>query len=155
MNEPLISSAGAVGGRAEAGTVGDGAWLGGTSDVHSMFQRYRGSVPVEEGRYPLARAEDPDHRKPVYRMIVHAKVFNLEDVDDVDEYTSVIQQCTDQEDGARIVALQVEKPSEGYPRWSAFVQWVTGKILPPNQQGSEKHRPMNTRRKSNEQGEGS
>lgn len=145
MNEPLISSGGAVGGRADAGSVDSGSWLGGVTDINNMFQRYRGPIPVAQGHYPLARAEDPAERKPVYREIVHAKVFNLQDETSLDEYTDVIQLCTDQEDGARLVTVQIKEPTEGVPNWSAFVQWVTAEILPPGAQGSNKSRPMNRR----------
>lgn len=145
MSEPLIRSAGAVAGQAEAGITGDGAWLGGTADINSMFQEYRGSIPVVAGNYPLVRAEDPDHLKPVRRTVVHARVFKLQDEAELEKYISVMQECTDQEDGARLVAVQIKEPTDGVAEWTAFVQWVTAEILPPNQQGAEKHRPMNKR----------
>lgn len=146
MDDPLISSGGAIGGQSESGVVsGDGAWLGGTEDIQNMFQQYRGAIPVVQGHYPLTRAEDPDSRKPVLRNQVHARVFNLQDAEQLGEYEKVMQQCVDQEDGARVVACTIKEPCEGVPYWSAFVQWVTACILPPNQQGAEKHRLMNKR----------
>lgn len=145
MNQPLIRSAGAVASQTESESVSDGAWLGGTLDINSMFQRYRGSIPVTQGQYPLTRAEDPDHRKPVIRDIVHARVFNLQDSDELEDYTQVMQQCADVEDGARIMTVQIKEPNEGSPNWTAFVQWVTAEILPPGHQGAEKYQPMNKR----------
>ena len=140
MSEPLIQPANSAAiGRRRVSFGSDGSWLGGVGRNEQMFQQYRGAIPVRQGYYPLARAEDPDAKKPVIKYKVHAKVFNLSKPEEVEEYEQVIQKAYDYDEGAELIACQVEPPREGVPFWSAFVQWRTSEILPPTAQGSEQY----------------
>jgi len=143
--DPLLAGAAGSHAASPAGSLDAGAQFGGQTN-EQMFQQYRGAIPVQSGSYSLVKEDDPDHKKPVKRFQVHAKVFNLEDENPESKhgivaYQKALQDVYDAAAGAELIVCDIRAPERGIPNWSAFVQWRTAMILPANVQGTNQHIP--------------
>jgi len=144
--DPLLVGASGAQVASQTGSLGSGSHLSGQTN-EQMFQQYRGSIPVHHGHYHLTKADDPEHKKPVIRYTVHAKVFYLENTDEkasdgVVAYEQALQSIYDATDGAEMIVCEVKPPADGNDKWTVFLQWRTALILPASAQGTTQHRSV-------------
>lgn len=95
---------------------------------------YEGKLPMEPGFYGLSKASDPATRKAVYRNIMHAKIFDLEDSVQLAEYERVLQLIADQQ------ASLIDQTSSMHPvtgKFRALLHWAEPVLMPPNADSRE------------------
>lgn len=91
--------------------------------------RYAAPKTVEvNGEVPLIHPKDPDERQLQAHYLVGAKIFDLEDPDDLEIYTQIWQDITD---GKTLLSQEEVKFSDHHGRYLVFLRWADVEIALP------------------------